>query len=131
MDAEEADRLELSLDLLESLSHDPELAEWNGLGFVIQAYGKRCPHVIDFVVDLAQRSRRRIMVRLVKGAYWDSDTVRYRQAGWPVPLFEQKADTDANYEALIPLLLRHRAVIRPAFGTHNLRSLAVIEAAAE
>ncbi|MBS0483385.1 MAG: proline dehydrogenase family protein, partial [Proteobacteria bacterium] len=70
IDAEEADRLELSLDLLESLALAPDLAGWNGLGFVVQAYGKRCPFVIDWIVDLARRADRRIMVRLVKGAYW-------------------------------------------------------------
>ena len=70
-------------------------------------------------------------LRLVKGAYWDSDTIRYRQRGWPVPLFEYKAETDANYEALVRTLLEASAVIRPAFGTHNLRTMAYIEAMAE
>ena len=71
IDAEEADRLDLSLDLLEALSLDPDLKGWNGLGFVIQAYGKRCSAVIDWLIDLARRSARRLMIRLVKGAYWD------------------------------------------------------------
>ena len=71
IDAEEADRLDLSLDLLEALCLDPELAGWNGLGFVVQAYQKRCPFVVDWLIDLARRSQRRLMVRLVKGAYWD------------------------------------------------------------
>ena len=70
-------------------------------------------------------------LRLVKGAYWDSDTIRYRQREWPVPLFEHKAETDANYEALVRTLLEASDVIRPAFGTHNLRTLAYIEAMAE
>jgi len=72
IDAEEADRLELSLDLLEALSLDKDLDGWNGLGFVVQAYGKRCPFVLDWIIDLARRSGRRMMVRLVKGAYWDA-----------------------------------------------------------
>ena len=72
-----------------------------------------------------------ITIRLVKGAYWDSDTVRYRQAGWPPPLFEHKAETDIQYERLIPVLFEHSDLIRPAFGTHNLRTLAAIEAHAE
>ena len=76
IDAEEADRLELSLDLLERLCFEPALAGWNGIGFVIQGYQKRCPFVIDFVIDLARRSRHRLMVRLVKGAYWDSEIKR-------------------------------------------------------
>ena len=73
VDAEEADRLELSLDLLERLCFEPSLSGWNGIGFVIQAYQKRCPYVIDYVIDLAKRSRHRLMIRLVKGAYWDSE----------------------------------------------------------
>ena len=72
IDAEEADRLELSLELLERLCFEPELAGWNGIGFVVQAYQKRAPRVIEFVVDLARRSGHRLMVRLVKGAYWDA-----------------------------------------------------------
>ncbi|MEK7726499.1 MAG: bifunctional proline dehydrogenase/L-glutamate gamma-semialdehyde dehydrogenase, partial [Nitrospirota bacterium] len=86
---------------------------------------------IHDLIACVERRGTPITIRLVKGAYWDSDTVRYHQAGWPVPLFEQKAETDASYEALIPLLLQHRDLIRPAFGTHNLRTLAVIEAVAE
>src|SRR5690606_36773354 len=73
IDAEEADRLEISLDLLEALCHAPELADWDGIGFVIQAYQKRAPYVIDYVIDLARRTRHRLMIRLVKGAYWDSE----------------------------------------------------------
>ena len=76
IDAEEADRLELSLDLLERLCFEPALAGWDGIGFVIQAYQKRCPRVVDFIVDLARRSGHRLMVRLVKGAYWDSEIKR-------------------------------------------------------
>src|SRR3546814_8098399 len=71
IDAEEADRLEVSLDLLEELCMDADLAGWDGIGFVVQAYGKRCPFVLDYVIDLARRSGHRIMVRLVKGAYWE------------------------------------------------------------
>ena len=76
IDAEEADRLDLTLDLLEALCLDADLKGWDGLGFVVQAYGKRCPFVIDWLVDLARRSQRRLMVRLVKGAYWDSEIKR-------------------------------------------------------
>ncbi len=82
IDAEEADRLEISLDLLEKLCFEPQLAGWNGIGFVIQAYQKRCPFAIDAVIDMAQRSRRRLMIRLVKGAYWDSEMGKiFRQRG--------------------------------------------------
>jgi RHH-type proline utilization regulon transcriptional repressor/proline dehydrogenase/delta 1-pyrroline-5-carboxylate dehydrogenase len=83
IDAEEADRLELSLDLLQSLAEDPALDRWSGLGFVVQAYSKRCPLVIDFIIDLARRTERRIMVRLVKGAYWDAEIKRAQVDGLP------------------------------------------------
>jgi RHH-type transcriptional regulator, proline utilization regulon repressor / proline dehydrogenase / delta 1-pyrroline-5-carboxylate dehydrogenase len=127
IDAEEADRLELSLDLLESLSFDPELAEWNGLGFVIQAYGKRCPFVIDFVIDLARRSRRRIMVRLVKGAYWDAEIKRAQVDGLDgFPVFTRKVHTDVSYLACAKKLLDAREHVFPQFATHNAQSLAAI-----
>ncbi len=127
IDAEEADRLELSLDLLESLSLDPELGEWNGLGFVIQAYGKRCPFVIDFVVDLAKRSRRRIMVRLVKGAYWDAEIKRAQLDGLDgFPVFTRKVHTDVSYIACARKLLEAREHVFPQFATHNAQSLATI-----
>ncbi len=106
IDAEEADRLELSLDLLEALALDPALSGWNGIGFVIQAYGKRCPFVIDWIVDLARRAKRRIMVRLVKGAYWDSEIKRAQVdglAGYPV--FTRKLHTDVSYLACARKLL--------------------------
>jgi len=76
IDAEEADRLELSLDLIEALARDPSLKQWDGLGIVVQAYQKRAPLVLDWVVALARETRRRLMVRLVKGAYWDSEIKR-------------------------------------------------------
>lgn len=78
IDAEETERLDVSLDLLEALCHTPGLEGWNGIGFVVQAYGKRCPYVLDYIIDLARRSNHRIMVRLVKGAYWDSEIKKDR-----------------------------------------------------
>ncbi|WP_114240330.1 trifunctional transcriptional regulator/proline dehydrogenase/L-glutamate gamma-semialdehyde dehydrogenase [Dyella sp. C9] len=127
IDAEEADRLELSLDLLESLALAPDLAGWDGLGFVIQAYGKRCPFVIDWVVDLARRSGRRLMIRLVKGAYWDSEIKRAQvdgQAGFPV--YTRKVYTDLSYIACARKLLQARDVVFPQFATHNAHTLATI-----
>jgi RHH-type proline utilization regulon transcriptional repressor/proline dehydrogenase/delta 1-pyrroline-5-carboxylate dehydrogenase len=127
IDAEEADRLELSLDLLEELALDPRLAGWDGLGFVIQAYGKRCPFVIDWLADLAQRAGRRIMVRLVKGAYWDSEVKRAQvegQAGFAV--FTRKVHTDVSYIACARKLLAERARLFPQFATHNAQTLATI-----
>ncbi len=81
IDAEEADRLEPSLDLMEALAHEPRLAGWQGLGFVVQAYQKRAPFVIDYLIDLAERTKRRLMIRLVKGAYWDSEIKRAQVDG--------------------------------------------------
>ena len=127
IDAEEADRLEISLDLLESLALDPELAGWNGLGFVVQAYGKRCPFVIDWLVDLAQRAGRRIMVRLVKGAYWDSEIKRAQVDGLAdFPVYTRKVHTDVCYIACARKLLGARDVIFPQFATHNAQTLAAI-----
>ena len=106
IDAEEADRLELSLDLLESLALDPDLAGWNGLGFVVQGYGKRCPFVIDWIIDLARRADRRMMVRLVKGAYWDAEIKRAQVDGLAdFPVYTRKVHTDVAYVACARKLL--------------------------
>ncbi|MFM6853243.1 MAG: proline dehydrogenase family protein, partial [Sphingopyxis sp.] len=127
IDAEESDRLELSLDLLEALAVDPALAGWDGLGFVVQAYGKRCPFVIDWLADLARRSGRRIMVRLVKGAYWDSEVKRAQVDGQAdFPVFTRKVHTDISYIACAARLLAARDVLFPQFATHNAQTLATI-----
>lgn len=127
IDAEEADRLELSLDLLEKLCFEPELEGWNGIGFVIQAYQKRCPFVIDSLIDLAQRSRRRLMIRLVKGAYWDSEIKRAQMEGLEgYPVYTRKVYTDISYLACARKLLAVPNLIYPQFATHNAHSLAAI-----
>ena len=127
IDAEEADRLELSLDLLEELSFDKALEGWNGLGFVVQAYGKRCPFVIDWIVDLARRSGRRIMVRLVKGAYWDAEIKRAQLEGLvDFPVYTRKVHTDVAYIACARRLLAAGDAVFPQFATHNAQSLATI-----
>ncbi|WP_417622477.1 trifunctional transcriptional regulator/proline dehydrogenase/L-glutamate gamma-semialdehyde dehydrogenase [Parasphingorhabdus sp.] len=127
IDAEEADRLDLSLDIVEALALDEKLAGWDGLGFVIQAYGKRCPYVIDWIIDLAQRSGHRIMVRLVKGAYWDSEIKRTQVEGLAsFPVFTRKVHTDVSYLASARKLLAARDVVFPQFATHNAQSLATI-----
>ena len=127
IDAEEADRLELSLDILENLALDPDLAGWKGLGFVVQAYGKRCPFVIDWIIDLARRSERRLMVRLVKGAYWDSEIKRAQVDGLAdFPVFTRKAHTDISYIACARRLLAARDVVFPQFATHNAQTVATI-----
>ena len=127
IDAEEADRLELSLDLLESLALDPDLAGWDGLGFVVQAYGKRCPMVIDWIIDLADRAGRRIMVRLVKGAYWDAEIKRAQVDGLAsFPVYTRKVHTDVAYIACARRLLAAPAQVFPQFATHNAQTLATI-----
>lgn len=127
IDAEEADRLEISLDLLEKLCFEPELAGWNGIGFVIQAYQKRCPMVIDYLTNLAQRSRRRLMIRLVKGAYWDSEIKRAQVEGLEdYPVYTRKVYTDVSYLACARKLLAVPNLIYPQFATHNAHTVAAI-----
>lgn len=131
IDAEEADRLDLSLDILAALAADPRLAGWNGLGFVVQAYGKRAPAVIDFLVDLARCNRRRLMVRLVKGAYWDAEIKRAQVEGLAdFPVFTRKVHTDISYAACARKLLAARDAVFPQFATHNARTLATVLAMA-
>ncbi len=125
IDAEEADRLDLSLDLLEALSLEPDLKRWNGLGFVIQAYGKRCSAVVDWLIDLARRSGRRLMIRLVKGAYWDSEIKRAQVDGLDgFPVFTRKIYTDVSYLACARKLLAAPDAVYPQFATHNAQTLA-------
>ncbi|MFM0283101.1 trifunctional transcriptional regulator/proline dehydrogenase/L-glutamate gamma-semialdehyde dehydrogenase, partial [Paraburkholderia sediminicola] len=127
IDAEEADRLEISLDLLEALCFDPELAGWNGIGFVVQAYQKRCPFVIDYLIDLARRSRHRIMVRLVKGAYWDTEIKRAQVDGLEgYPVYTRKIYTDVSYVACAKKLLGAPDAVYPQFATHNAHTLSAI-----
>nr|WP_286206641.1 trifunctional transcriptional regulator/proline dehydrogenase/L-glutamate gamma-semialdehyde dehydrogenase [Thauera linaloolentis] len=132
IDAEEADRLDLSLDLLEALAQDGALAGWDGLGFVVQAYQKRAPQVLDFVIDLARRSGLRLMVRLVKGAYWDAEIKRAQIDGLrDYPVFTRKVHTDVSYLACARKLLAARDAIYPQFATHNAHTLAAVFHAAE
>lgn len=127
IDAEEADRLEISLDMLEALAFDPSLAGFEGIGLVVQAYQKRCPFVIDFVVDLARRSGRKFMVRLVKGAYWDAEIKRAQVDGLPgYPVYTRKIYTDVSYLTCARKLLAATDVIYAQFATHNAHSLSVI-----
>ncbi|WP_417232325.1 bifunctional proline dehydrogenase/L-glutamate gamma-semialdehyde dehydrogenase PutA [Brevundimonas sp.] len=127
MDAEEADRLALSLKLLDRLANDPELGEWKGLGLAVQAYQKRAPEVIARVTALAKQSGRRIMVRLVKGAYWDTEIKRAQIAGRPdYPVFTTKVATDVNYLVCARALIDAAPHLYGQFATHNAVSLAAV-----
>ena len=127
IDAEEADRLVLSLKLVERLAHEPELGTWRGLGVVVQAYQKRGLAVIDHLRDLARRSGRRIMIRLVKGAYWDSEIKRAQLSGMPdYPVFTTKAATDLSYLACAKALIAASPDLFPQFATHNAHTLAAV-----
>ncbi len=127
IDAEEAERLDVSLDLFEALALDPSLKGFDGLGFVVQAYQKRCPDVIDWLADLASRSGHRFMLRLVKGAYWDSEIKRAQIDGLEdYPVFTRKAHTDVSWLAAARKLLERGDVFYPQFATHNALSVATV-----
>ena len=127
IDAEEADRLELSLDVIDAVFADPSLADWDGFGLAIQAYQKRAAAVIDHIGALAAHYDRRMMVRLVKGAYWDTELKRAQERGLPdYPVFTRKAMTDLNYEACAAKLLALRPRIIPQFATHNALTVATV-----
>ncbi|MEY2633044.1 MAG: bifunctional proline dehydrogenase/L-glutamate gamma-semialdehyde dehydrogenase PutA [Pseudomonadota bacterium] len=127
IDAEEAERLELSLDLLASLAADPDLAGWQGLGFVVQAYQKRAPAVIDYLIGLARASGRRLMLRLVKGAYWDGEIKRAQVDGLAdYPVYTRKPHTDLAYLVAAHRLLAAPDAIYPQFATHNAHTLATV-----
>ncbi|WP_022706192.1 bifunctional proline dehydrogenase/L-glutamate gamma-semialdehyde dehydrogenase PutA [Paracoccus zeaxanthinifaciens] len=127
IDAEEQDRLALSLRVIEAVLPDPELAGWDGFGVVVQAYGKRAGAAIDRLYALAQASDRRIMLRLVKGAYWDTEIKRAQVEGLQdFPLFTAKTATDVSYVALARKLLGMTDRIYPQFATHNAHSVAAV-----
>jgi RHH-type proline utilization regulon transcriptional repressor/proline dehydrogenase/delta 1-pyrroline-5-carboxylate dehydrogenase len=127
IDAEEADRLDLSLDLIERLTLAPELAQWDGLGLAVQAYQKRALPLLDWLADLAGRAGRRLMVRLVKGAYWDSEIKRAQEQGLDgYPVFTRKVATDVSYLACARRLLAEGPVFYPQFATHNAHTAAAI-----
>lgn len=129
IDAEESERLDLSLDLLEKLCQDPDLADWDGLGFVVQAYQKRAYSVIEYLIHLSKTFSRTLMVRLVKGAYWDGEIKKCQITGVSdFPVFTRKSHTDLSYIACAKLLLNNDANIYPQFATHNARTLATVHA---
>ncbi|PHP67470.1 bifunctional proline dehydrogenase/L-glutamate gamma-semialdehyde dehydrogenase [Zhengella mangrovi] len=131
IDAEEVDRLDISLDVIERVLADPSLEGWDGFGVVVQAYGPRAPFVLDWLHGLAEKHDRRIMVRLVKGAYWDSEIKRAQVMGLAgYPVFTRKTHTDVSYLACARKLLAMTDRIYPQFATHNAHTAAAILAMA-
>jgi RHH-type proline utilization regulon transcriptional repressor/proline dehydrogenase/delta 1-pyrroline-5-carboxylate dehydrogenase len=131
VDAEEADRLELSLEVIGAVLSDSLLAGWDGFGLAVQAYQKRAPAVIDWLAETARALDRRLMVRLVKGAYWDTEVKRAQERGLgDYPVFTRKAMTDLSYMSCVTRLLAARPHLYPQFATHNALTVAsVIEQA--
>ena len=127
IDAEEVNRLELSLDLVEKLLDEPELQGYKGIGFVVQAYSKRCPFVLDYLINLAREKQGYLMIRLVKGAYWDSE-IKWAQADGldGFPLYTRKNHTDISYIACAKKLFAAQDVIYPQFATHNVQTMCTI-----
>jgi len=132
VDAEEADRLDLSLDVMEAVLREPALEGWDGFGLVVQGYGKRAPAVIDWAHALAEKLDRRITLRLVKGAYWDTEIKRAQVEGLEgFPVFTRKAATDVAYLCCARKLLGMTDRIYPQFATHNAHTMAAILEMAE
>ncbi len=127
IDSEESDRLELTLELFEQIARSPGLSGWNGLGIAIQSYQKRAPAVIDWLAGLARETRHQFMVRLVKGAYWDSEIKLAQQLGLDYyPVFTRKVATDVSYIACARRLLITPQCFYPQFATHNAHTLATV-----
>ncbi|VUD68973.1 Bifunctional protein PutA [Thalassocella blandensis] len=132
IDAEESERLDITLEIFEMLARSPELDGWNGLGFVLQAYQKRSLTVAQWLSALARETGHRFMIRLVKGAYWDRE-IKYAQESGHIdyPVFTRKANTDLNYLACANILLANNDVIYPQFATHNAYTVAFIQLIAQ
>jgi RHH-type transcriptional regulator, proline utilization regulon repressor / proline dehydrogenase / delta 1-pyrroline-5-carboxylate dehydrogenase len=131
IDAEEADRLDVSLDVLQALARDAETRDWSGLGLAVQAYGRRAPLVLDWVAQLAAQTGRRVSVRLVKGAYWDAEVKRAQERGLDsFPVYTSKTATDASYLACARRLFDARELIYPQFATHNALTVSAVMAMA-
>ncbi|MDX2366948.1 MAG: bifunctional proline dehydrogenase/L-glutamate gamma-semialdehyde dehydrogenase PutA [Colwellia sp.] len=127
IDAEESERLELSLDIIEAVFTDIDLGDWQGFGMALQAYQKRALFVVEWLRALTLRTNRRMMVRLVKGAYWDSEIKNAQKDGMThFPVFTRKSSTDVSYHACANKLLEYRDSIYPQFATHNAYTAATI-----
>ena len=127
VDAEETERLDLSFDVIEAVYRSPSLAGWEGFGLAVQAYQKRTIRSLDWLIDLAKSGKRRIPVRLVKGAYWDSEVKRAQERGLAgYPVFTRKPSTDVSYLACARKMLANRDALYPMFATHNAQTLASV-----
>jgi RHH-type transcriptional regulator, proline utilization regulon repressor / proline dehydrogenase / delta 1-pyrroline-5-carboxylate dehydrogenase len=127
VDAEESERLELSLEIIATVFSDASLDGWDGFGLAVQAYQKRAPYVLDFLIELARNNHRRMSVRLVKGAYWDSEIKKAQVDGHSdYPVFTRKVNTDVSYLACARKMLASRDCIYPMFATHNAQTIAAI-----
>ncbi|NQZ11855.1 MAG: bifunctional proline dehydrogenase/L-glutamate gamma-semialdehyde dehydrogenase PutA, partial [Algicola sp.] len=127
VDAEEADRLDISLDIIEAVFLDDDLGNWNGFGIAVQAYQKRAIYVMDWLKDITKKANRKMMVRLVKGAYWDSEVKISQAEGFEdFPVFSRKQSTDVSYQACARKLLDMRDSVYPQFATHNAYTVATI-----
>jgi RHH-type proline utilization regulon transcriptional repressor/proline dehydrogenase/delta 1-pyrroline-5-carboxylate dehydrogenase len=128
IDAEECDRLDISLDIFEALARDPDLHDWQGLGFVLQAYQKSGLQTADWLIALGRETGRRIMVRLVKGAYWDGEIKHAQEQGMvDYPVFTRKCHSDVSYQLCAERLLSAQQEIYPQFATHNAHTVALIQ----
>jgi RHH-type proline utilization regulon transcriptional repressor/proline dehydrogenase/delta 1-pyrroline-5-carboxylate dehydrogenase len=127
IDAEESERLDISLDVIEAVFTDSDLGDWQGFGLALQAYQKRAIFVVDWLRDLTLRTNRKMMVRLVKGAYWDTEIKNAQKDGLNhFPVFTRKSSTDVSYHACANKLLEYRDTIYPQFATHNAYTAATI-----
>jgi RHH-type proline utilization regulon transcriptional repressor/proline dehydrogenase/delta 1-pyrroline-5-carboxylate dehydrogenase len=127
VDAEESERLDVSLDVIEAVFTDSDLGDWQGFGIALQAYQKRAMFVVEWLRDLTLRTNRRMMVRLVKGAYWDTEIKNAQKDGMThFPVFTRKSSTDVSYHACANKLLEYRDTIYPQFATHNAYTAATI-----
>jgi RHH-type proline utilization regulon transcriptional repressor/proline dehydrogenase/delta 1-pyrroline-5-carboxylate dehydrogenase len=127
VDAEESERLEISLDIIEKVFSDPDLADWHGFGMAVQSYQKRAIFVIEWLHEITTRMNKKMMVRLVKGAYWDTEIKHTQQGGHEdFTVFTRKASTDVSYHACANRLLAYRDSIYPQFATHNAYTASVI-----
>ena len=127
VDAEEANRLELSFDIFEAVYTDPKLEDWDGFGLAVQAYQKRCSSVIDYLIELAKTHKKSIPIRLVKGAYWDTEIKHAQENGLSgYPVFTRKLSTDLSYVAVAQTMLNNRDILYPQFATHNAYTISAI-----